>query len=763
MPKEMYRLPPITLLAVLVEFALIIVVTLNATAHFLDPDPNQKLHGYEQEWLTSSARFASYSLDRYGYLSLWQPYLSRGEPLIDNAFSFVLNPISSVPTLVYGGNVGIRYSVVLSALVAGFGGWALGRMMSFGTVGRVLLAILLAGKGNMIGMLGQGYFQLGTSQAYIPWVLAGTMGILRLKHRRFPIVLTAVMFTLMFWAGNIYFLLPTLMSMAGLTLTHVISIRRDGKQFVTEFDREALRRLTLAGALTLGLSAVTFIPIFAHQGYIGGHPNETGAGAFAELGNVIRMFFDGSRALYEQGINPGGQEFYHSFVLPLWFGALMFVLLPPIGRLLYRPSMPQAWKVWSVGIFMIVFCTLWGSGQNPVIEWMYANIPLIGQWRFVGRMLGIVTFWIAVLAALRVDALWRALILERAWARIPVLGRVEIGRIAAALLIIGVSWVAAAQVIGQWKEWAGPTEYGGYFEDECVEWLRQQYPDRYLSVWTLDYAEIETYLRNNVRHAQIAADFYVIGRPSTLFDGNLTRLVPEFGIPWADDHRAYLTENGFAPMEDSPTPYEPFNHCVWQKADAMPYAFTVPLSDLESQTETLPVELTTPVTNLVQYPDQIGLAVSGLRNEPLVVTIQEVAYPGWMVQIDGAGAPLESVGGLIGVVIPPGSGQHFIYFAYRPPLFFIGAAITLVTWVVCVLYLLRVDRLLPENWRRYALGWLGRAGRQAVGVLTSPELFEPRYLPDQETPLLPAPDPRKQGNGAVEPEPEEGVIVDEPD
>jgi hypothetical protein len=754
MRKEIYRLPPITLLAVLVEIALIIIVSLNATPHFLDPDPDLKLHGYEGEWLTSSARFASYSLDWYGYISLWQPNLSRGEPLIDNAFSFVLNPISAGPTLLYGGNLGIRYSVVLTAILAGLGGWALGRMMGFGTVGRLLLGLLMAGKGNMIGMIGQGYFQLGTSQAYIPWIIAGTIGILRLKHRRFPIILTAVMFTLMFWAGNIYFLLPTLMSIAGLTLTHVIVIRREDKQFNLGLDTAALRRLALAGILTVGLSAITFMSIFVHQGQIGGHPNEAGSGVYVELSRIIPMFFNGDRLIYDLGLAPGGTEFYHSFVLPLWFGALMFVLLPPIGRLLYRPSMPQAWKVWTVGIFMIVFCTLWGGGQNPVVEWLYLNVPLLGQWRFVGRMLGIVTFWIAVIAALRVDALWRALILERSWERIPVLQRVPGVQVLLMVLIAGTTWAAGTQVVAQWPVYAGTAHYGGFKEDECIEWLRDRYPDRYLSAWTLDYGETEVYMLNNVRHANIAADFYVTGVPPTLFHGNLTTLDPEFGIPWTDNDRSFLREHGYEPVLASPTPYEPENHCIWRKSDAFSYAFTIPMSDLEAQSETPPVESTNPVTNIVRYPDQIGLAVQASPDDSLVVTVQEVSYPGWMVQVDGASAQLESVGGLIGVVIPAGSGQHLVYFAYRPPLFFIGAVITLIAWVICIAYLLRLDRLIPDRWKLRGQAWLQRAGKQAYTVLTSPELFEPRYLP-QDTPLLPPPDTSKRGNGAHEAEPEE--------
>jgi hypothetical protein len=173
--------------------------------------------------------------------------------------------------------------------------------------------------------------------------------------------------------------------------------------------------------------------------------------------------------------------------------------------------------------------------------------------------------------------------------------------------------------------------------------------------------------------------------------------------------------------------------------------------------------LTTPITNFVQYPDQIGLAVDASPNESLVVTVQEVAYPGWMVEVDGEPARLESVGGLLGVVLPAGSGQHIVHFAYRPPLLFLGGVITLMTAVVCVGYLLRADLLVPERWRLRGLLWLDRAGRRAYTVLTSPELFEPRALP-QEIRLLPPPDTRVQGNGAIEPEPDvERETVDEPD
>lgn len=740
MKNSIYRLPPITLLAILIEFTIIIVVSVNATSQFLTPDPLMKLPGYEGEWLTSSTQFASQTLNEYGYIPLWQPYISRGEPLIDSPFSMVLNPISTLPALIFGGNVGLRYSVVLIALLAGFGGWTLGRMLSLGSLGRILLALLMVGKGNMLGLIGQGYFQLGGSQAYIPWIIAGTIGILRMKHRRFPIALTAIMFTLMFWAGNIYFLLPTLISMLGLALTHLFSIERDTERFQIWIDQVALKRLILAGVFTVGLSAITFIPIFAHQGQIGGHPNEVGSGTYANLGAVLRMFFDSSRLNYDMGRVPGGPEFYHSYILPPWFALLIFILLPPIKRL-YQSALSRGWQVWSVGIVIIIFFTLWGAGQNPIVAWLYENVPLIGQWRFVGRMLGIVTFWIAVLVAMRVDGLWQAVVIQSSWKSIPLLIRIPGVRLAFSLLIIGISLSAASQVVSQWKEYAGPFPVGVYSEDECVEWVRAQYPDRYLSIWTLNYENITVYLENDARHANIAADFFVIPNPPTLYKGDLTRLLPEFLMPWSDDDRSFGREQGFTPIRNSPAPND-IDPCLWQKDDAFSYTFQVPVSALEAvdtsdDRNTLAVEVTTPITSYVQYPDQIGLRVTASPDEPLAVVVQEVAYPGWMVEVDGAPASLESIGGLLGVVLPTGNEAHFIHFSYRPPLFFIGSIITLVTWVFCILYLVYADRLIPSQWKIRSASLMQRTGSKVYTTLTSKELFEPRLYMEPEFPLLP--------------------------
>ncbi len=523
------------------------------------PDPALQLPGREAEWLTSSAYLAADGLRRHGYIPLWQPYLEFGEPLVDNPFSFVLNPLSAGPSLLEGGARGVRLSVALSALLAGWGGWALARVLGCGALGRLLLALLLLGKGNMHAMIGAGYFQLGVSQAYMPWVVAGAVAALRLPRRRWslpqrrgwPPVLAAVAFTLLFWAGNIWYTLPMLVSLALLALTHALRPAR-------RLDWPALRRLVLAAALTVGLSAVTLLPLWINRAHIGGHPDEIGAGRVADLARVVEQFYNGDIQTYLEGRAPGAAHFYYSFVTPLWFAALLFVLLPPVFPFLHRPALPGAWRVWLVGVVMVVFATVWGAGGNPLMVWLYDHVPLLGQWRFVGRALAVASFWLAVLLAMRADGLWRAL-RHPAWGRWlaalpPVVPRL---RHVLALGLVLACALAAQQVNAQWHIFTG-TVGPNVYDDVCLAWLRAQHPQEPLAAYRLGYDAVVPFLRHRVRLFNIEADFTPLPLPWTQGHIDLTQSLPQYGLAWDEAGRRWLSEHGYRPLPGSPaTPGAP--------------------------------------------------------------------------------------------------------------------------------------------------------------------------------------------------------------
>lgn len=666
------------------ELLIIVVVALLATREYANLDEHLKLYGYEGEWLTSSGHFAAYALDEYGYIPLWQPYLEAGEPLIESPFSFVLNPFSAGPAFLFGGVNGIKLSVVITAVIAGLGGWALARVLGFGALGRVLLGLLLIGKGNMHAMIGDGYYQLGVTQAYFPWIIAGTIATLRFKQQRWPVGLTAIAFTLMFLAGNIWYTLPMLISMALLTLCYGVDWR--GRRV----DGVALRRMALAGALTVGLSAVLLVPIWVNRDRIGGHPDDTVAGQAVDRAAVIQQFYEGSYDVYKRGEAPGAAHFYYSFTSPLWFILLVFVPFPMIQPFRY----PSLARVWLVALIVGVLCYFWGIGGHPAMRWLYDHVPGLGQWRFVGRALAVTSFWLAVLIVMRVDALWAA-VTAAGWRRRlrwPLRPPVWLGQAGLAVLLAAASGVAAQEVIREWYVFAGvgDTENG---EKLCIQWLRQEYPTyQDLAMYRYNYDVVTPFLDNEVRTYDIAADYWPIPLASTLGQFDWTRLLPRFGTAWDSNIQAFLADSGYTLLKYSPDPFGNGYNCIYYKEDVFPYVFSVPLGVIKERGGGIRPDEVRQLNAYERKPDNIVMYVQAI-DERLVVAVQERAYPGWQVLIDGQRARLESAGGLIAVVLPDDGQWHIVRFRYRPPLLYRGGAITLVSAAFCTLYLLGADRV----------------------------------------------------------------------
>jgi hypothetical protein len=227
-----------------------------------------------------------------------------------------------------------------------------------------------------------------------------------------------------------------------------------------------------------------------------------------------------------------------------------------------------------------------------------------------------------------------------------------------------------------------------------------------------------------VRTAHIAADYRPEGIAPTIYPYSLLDTIPEYFLPYIDEERNIARSLGYQPMDDSPHTIDD-KPCLWQNPGVLSYAFSAPRSTFQFASEHLPPETTTPITSFERHEDRIALAVTSIESEPLVVVVQELAWPGWQVTVDGAPAKLESVGELIGVVLPPGTTPHYIVFQYIPPLFILGGFITLLTALICILYLLRADRYIPQQWKddyyRFGMKTWARLNK----VLTDPSVLTP--------------------------------------
>jgi hypothetical protein len=156
----------------------------------------------------------------------------------------------------------------------------------------------------------------------------------------------------------------------------------------------------------------------------------------------------------------------------------------------------------------------------------------------------------------------------------------------------------------------------------------------------------------------------------------------------------------------------PDNNCLWRNLSAPPYAFSMAMSDLEVAEDPLPLDDLRGVNYLGRVPEHIWLIASPLPDQQLVVMAQDVAYPGWIVKVDGQPAQLESVGGILGVVLPAGDTPVMVEFIYTAPTFRLGAAITLLTAFVSIGYLLQLDKLRVANLRR----WRSRIAQGLPGL-----------------------------------------------
>lgn len=652
------------------------------------------------EFLTSSAHYAARQLHANGYIPLWQPYLGEGRPLLESPFAFILNPFSSAPSLILGDGVrGIKASVVIYAVLAAYGGWFCGYAFGMGALGRVLLALLMLGKGNMVALLGIGHFQLGVSQAYMPWIIGAAFMVLRGDTRRWVAVLLALAFALQFLAGNVWHVLPTLISVIVLTLAYLSWGNGKRVRLISPLQRvnwRGVRRMVFAAALTVGMSAAVLLPLVVHRDYISGQDLTADGDRRVSATLLLRQYVSSEPLVWqlEGTLGAGELETRYNYTVPLWF--VVGLLLIP----LHRSQGRGAWRVWAVALLLFAFFTAWGVGGLQPFRWAYNNLPGLGRWRFVGRAFGMASFWLALLVALRADGLWRAL-LHTSW--------LAMVRYWLAGVLLAASLTAGLQVTRHnWREWVEtvPTQQPSA---ACLAYLIAQNDPQPLIVNQRDYIHVQMFLDLGVRHYPIAAAYRPLSVPYTAYDYDLRkRTLPRYAMPTRVFELDTLADNGFAPVAQSPLYQSPYTgetwRCLWARQGSTPYAFSVREDAANRAGDAqVPLQATRPLTVLAREGDYVAVLAEGYGGAQALAAVQEVAYPGWRAFVDGERVPLESVGGYVGASLPLSTDAHVVLFVYRPAWVYVGAAVTLATAAFCVAYLLRVDR-----WGQHLRGQPGR-------------------------------------------------------
>ncbi|MBZ0299833.1 MAG: hypothetical protein K8J31_08840 [Anaerolineae bacterium] len=359
-----------------------------------------------------------------GHLPTWNPYLGTGTPLINDAFFYLFNPFMSLPVLLLGAVQGGKVALILGLLMAGYHMWLFARALGLSGVARVTTGALYMLSGGIIAKFSSGHFQLGLSLVWLPLVFAGLWWTLHTTRRSAPIWMAAA-FALLFFSGNIYYTLHTLLCAAVITVAHLFS--RDTGRWRVRFDR--LRRVALGAALALGLTMIQLLPVWAVRDYVSHERVSFDADSHQlaeqyDLGVSVANLVTPWDAWSQFQIPPGTllAAVDYAYIGPTPF--LMWIGLAFVGLKRRR-------KAAALALLLAVLMMIWGAGQTPLINALYRQSALLAQFRYLGRANAVAALWWIVLAGIAFDRLWR-------WARQRSSGSTI--RVLRPLMVVVVLW-----------------------------------------------------------------------------------------------------------------------------------------------------------------------------------------------------------------------------------------------------------------------------------------------------------------------------------
>ncbi|MBK8022438.1 MAG: hypothetical protein IPK19_13680 [Chloroflexi bacterium] len=664
-----------------IELAIAAILTLAALAPLYDFRPNRLMGGNELSYLINSGAVAGMVFRENGALPLWNPLIGTGEPLFENPFSFALNPLMLFPIVWQGAVHGPKVAVMVHAVLMVWGGWFFGLYGGMRPPGRMLLALLLTGAGSFTAAIGEGFFQVGLSQAYVPWVFAGLLALVHPQAGRRHIALLAVPAMLLIFAGTYFYVLPTAIACAVVVDAHLF---RRGPDRRFRADAGLLRRAGIAVLLVAGLAAARLLPQIVHAAYVQ-HPLERFLGSRVEVTTLLSLFF------FPDLRGQADYEFFYHFVV--WLPLLIAVLVAG-PALIFAPTDGAAagrGRIVVPALLLIALFVVWAQAHaGAPMRALYNAIPLLNHWRFTPRMLAAAAPWVAFLVAVGFDqaltALWRSL--RAAWSRgiDPSFAQIvrggALGVAAALLILIGV--LAAQESLRNWGrrlriDWPLPHNAA------ALTLMRQAQPQGWISYTSRSFHDDWAVYDLRVRAAFGNPDYRP--RPVTPTIGTtdiLKRVRPPVAVDiFAGD---FMRAQGYKPLAEL---NGRLGYVVaWTVPKGLPHVFLIPEAAIQDSPEKIAPERIAPVEAFAHDFDTITIHADPLVQEEILV-VQETAYPGWTVTVDGEARPLESVGGFIGVRLPASADSAEVVFAYQPVWFYAGCAVTVATCAGVALWLLR--------------------------------------------------------------------------
>jgi hypothetical protein len=369
----------------------------------------------EHERLTGSILPIKIGLEHDGRVPFWNPYLSNGLPLLNNPFNYLFNPFHSLPILLLGGVQGSKLALFITLLISAYSMWALGYAIGLGSLARVAMAVLYMVNGSLIAKFGAGHFQLANSLAWPPLVFACLWWTLHSKNRFAPLAVGTA-FALLFYAGNIYYVLHTLVCCAVMIATQIV-VRHNGRWRLAS---DRLGRIVMVGLLAFGLSAAQFFPIWQTRDFVTHQRQIINTDGTLQASYDLKQSFINLTTPWSQWTSLQQPELTGLFgaVDYAYVGTFLFMLIT-IGVALavlrpgwlrkYRSEKRDTGTIIFIALALAIIMMVWAGGQLPPFTWLYARIPLLAEFRYVGRALALAGLWWIALGGIAIDLLWNCI------------------------------------------------------------------------------------------------------------------------------------------------------------------------------------------------------------------------------------------------------------------------------------------------------------------------------------------------------------------
>lgn len=616
-------------------------------------------------------------LDRQSILDhaeypLWDPYFRTGVPYAAEPRTHLLNPISTVPSLIWGVLNGSKVAIALSMVAAGLAMYYLAAVLGLSRPWRVWCGLLMAMSGALAGRVFVGHFTFITGLPYVPLVFALGLQALRRSGVAYP-MLAGLTSALLFLSGQYYY---TIYAIPGLFLTFVFILTREGwangRLTPTRGAAVVGRGLAVVG-WTIGFSAIRLLPQLESRGYFKG-PRFDLSGAQTLFASAENFFISDTvylnAHLLERAWN-WWEYYYYVGIVPL-------VGLALVVAALQKPSHRFA-IAWCAALFGLYLA--WAAAPHTFFQWIYDAAPVLYRIRVPTRTLAFATPFLILLAAFGLQHLTDWLAAQHRW-RLSVDLRsvradlhIALGPILAVALI-AVSFYGLRDVFDTNRS----ILHGGarFFDrTSTVQWLRERDP----SVFYVSAADL---------YQSVPIEFY------------------ESGIKRLDAHweYAYYAPNPTLPSVPRSITVTP-KYVIGDTGDSFPsaeligtvdgrsiyelpqssyYASTLRSADPPTDASYLWHEKTHEAGARVVSANVIEVKTNPPASDDRLLVLESF-HPGWRLEIDGkrAGAP-ENYGGFLSTQALP--GEHTYRFVFDPRSFRYGAAVTIGAMLGAMLLLL---------------------------------------------------------------------------